>query len=259
VIPEFLHHCSGVLAVSKPAGLPTQAVAGLASVEVLVRRQLFGAAFAAAVAAGRSRHPGGFLGVPHRLDRLVSGVLLLATSPRAARQLSRQFERRQIEKTYLAVADPVGAWRPAVGEAFRWRDAIRKIPEQPRAEIVSAGDPGGREAVTSGRVIAVRDGKLLLQLQPLTGRMHQLRLQAAARGLPLLGDSHYGGAAAAAAASERPIALHAWAIDFFDPDTGEPVSCRCPLPPGPLWSGWPVYPAEGLSPAGISTRSSPRS
>jgi len=85
---------NGVLAVCKPAGLPTQAPWGIESVESLIRRQKFQGLFEEAVALGRKRHPGGFLGIPHRLDRAVSGVMLLASTPRAARQLSRQFERR---------------------------------------------------------------------------------------------------------------------------------------------------------------------
>lgn len=235
---ESLHHCSGVLAIAKPAGLPTQAVPGVESVEGLIRRQLFGAAVAEERAAGRRRHPGGFLGVPHRLDRPVFGVLLLATTPRAARQLSRQFERRQIEKIYLAVVEPVASELVASGGVFVWRDAIRKVPNEARAEIVAADVSGGREAVTHGRVIAARGDRLLLELQPRTGRTHQLRLQAAARGLPIVGDQLYGNADKAAGTAESPLALHAWKIGFRDPETGEPASICCPLPATSLWAAW---------------------
>jgi len=226
---DVLHEASGVLAVGKPAGLPTQAPAGIESVESRVREWRFGAAAAAAVSR---RHAGGFLGVPHRLDRPVTGVLLLATTPRAARQLSRQFERRQIVKTYLAC---VAATRPhglAVGDTFTWRDVVRKVPDEPRAEIIAAGEHGGREAVTHGRVLAVDGVRLRLELVPETGRMHQLRLQAACRGLPVLGDVLYGGPADAAGEPPmRSIALHAWRITFRDPDTAAPVEIECP-PPG---------------------------
>lgn len=235
---ESLHHNSGVLAIAKPAGLPTQAVPGVESVEGLVRRQLFGAAVAEERAAGRRRHPGGFLGVPHRLDRPVSGVLLLATTPRAARQLSRQFERRQIEKVYLAVVEPAASDLLVSGEVFVWRDAIRKVPNEARAEIVAAHVAGGREAVTHGRVIAARSDRLLLELRPHTGRTHQLRLQAAARGLPIVGDQLYGSADKAAGTAESPLTLHAWRIGYRDPVTGQPVSICCPLPASPLWCDW---------------------
>ena len=239
----ILHESGGVLAVAKPAGLATQAPAGIPSVESLVRERLFGAAVAAARATGRRRHPGGFLGVPHRLDRAVSGVLLLATTPRAARQLARQFERREVRKTYLAVVTPTGA---APDSPFEWRDTIRKVPDEPRAEIVPSGAADGREAVTTGRVVTAADagprpdaaGTICLELEPLTGRMHQLRVQAASRGLPVVGDALYGGQPVAGAHVEA-IGLHAWRITFRDPATGDAVTVTCPPPEATPWSRRP--------------------
>jgi len=243
---DALHDAGGVLAIVKPAGLPTQAAAGLASAEWLVRKQLFGDRAAADRAAGRSRHPGGFLGVPHRLDRGVSGVLLLATTPRAARQLSRQFERRQIRKTYLAIAAPTSDALPDLGAAFEWRDTIRKLPDEPRGEIVPPATAGGREAVTTGSVKAVAEnGMLLLELQPLTGRMHQLRLQAAARGMPIIGDTLYGGPAVdplPPSGRSATIGLHAFRIAFIDPARGTGVTVTCPLPPTAPWLAVPGGP-----------------
>ena len=238
----IIHDSGGVLAVAKPAGLATQAPAGIPSVESLIREQLFGAAVVAAREAGRRHHPGGFLGVPHRLDRAVSGVLLLATTPRAARQLSRQFERREIRKTYLAIVTPTTSGTPVRNAPFEWRDTIRKVPDEPRAEVVAAGTADGREAVTTGRVLPATaaetllpdDGTLLLELEPLTGRMHQLRVQAAARNLPVVGDTLYGGRASGEARAEA-IGLHAWRITFHDPATGAETSVTCPLPTSPPW------------------------
>ena len=241
---DVLYEASGVLAVGKPSGLPTQAPPGIESVESRVREWLFGAAAATVPLEPASRrHPGGFLGVPHRLDRPVSGVVLLATTPRAARQLSRQFERRQIVKTYLARVAATGPHGLAVGDTFTWQDVVRKVPDEPRAEIVAAdehggrgraaaGNDGGRVAVTHGRVLAVEAaGTLRLELVPETGRMHQLRLQAAARGLPVVGDALYGGPTdAEGELRTRPIALHAWRIAFRDPDTGATVEIECPPP-----------------------------
>ena len=229
----MLRDAGGVLAVAKPAGLPTQAPPGCDSAESIVRRWRFVVA-----ADGGGRHPGGFLGVPHRLDRPVSGVLLLATTPRAARHLSRQFERRQVTKTYLARLGPAAGSGPAlaVGDTFEWRDTVRKVPDEARAAVVAAGTADGREAVTAVRIVAITDGIVHAELAPTTGRMHQLRVQAAARGMPVLGDTLYGSAHVWAAASAdvehrcRPIALHAWRIAFTDPDTGLPTDVTCPLP-----------------------------
>jgi len=238
--PHILRESSGVVAVWKPTGLATQAPPGIPSVESWLRTRLHG-------------DRGGYLGVPHRLDRAVSGVLLLATTPRAARQLSRQFERRQVRKTYLAVVAADGARAShALGDsvasadraAIVWHDRIEKVPDEPRARIVPPEAPGGREALTAMRLLrTLPEGRLLLEFEPLTGRMHQLRLQASARGLPILGDTLYGGPTPAeragcheeADARERAIALHAVRIEYTDPETAERVAVEAPLP-----SWWPA-------------------
>ena len=242
---DILYDSAGVLAVAKPAGLATQAARGVPSVESFMRERLFGEAATDALFSGRRRHPGGFLGVPHRLDRAVSGVLLLATTPRAARQLSRQFERRHVSKTYLAVV-VAGPTAPAVGETLTWHDLIRKLRDQPRAEIIQPDtEPtaSDREAITTGRVRATAEDTMLLELHPRTGRMHQLRVQAAARGMPVLGDVMYGGRSLAHASEpsdERtsPIALHAWRIEFTNPETSLPIAVTCPPP---AYQPWTTY------------------
>lgn len=225
---------SGVLAVAKPAGLATQAPPGCDSVEAQVRRDI----------AGR----GGYVGMPHRLDRAVSGVLLVALTPRAARKLSRQFERREVRKTYRAMVawgtgrtdcptDACGAVRDGRAE---WRDLVEKVTDEPRARLATDPDRAGvREAVTLARVLGPAPGAThrgLLELEPITGRMHQLRLQAAARGMPIVGDTLYGGPAADVPAGdatdrrEPPIALHAWRIEWTDPDTTRRIVAEAPLP-----------------------------
>lgn len=230
---RILSEAAGIVAVAKPAGLATQAAAGIPSVEAWARETL--------VAGGEA----GYLGVPHRLDRAVSGVLLLAVTPRAARRLSRQFERRQVRKTYVAVTAVPAEALPLVQAATEWRDHVAKVPDEPRGRIVAAGE-GGREAVTHVREIAAveLDGqpRRIIQLEPLTGRMHQLRLQAAARGMPVVGDLLYGGPplpAGLAAADPRsaPILLHAWKITYLDPDSGAAVEITAPLP-----DFWPAMP-----------------
>lgn len=236
---DILHEASGVLAVAKPSGIPTQAAPGIESVESMVRAHLFGAAPALDRGPTKRRHPGGYLGVPHRLDRAVSGVLLLATTPRAARHLSRQFERRQITKTYLAVTSLTGTTPPST-TPFEWRDLIRKVPDEARSEVVLDGTSEAREAITTGEILATRGPHRLLALSPRTGRMHQLRVQSASRGMPVLGDSLYGGCTEGSHADFRaqPIALHAWRIGFQDPDTGTSIHVICPPPRGFLWDDW---------------------
>lgn len=239
--PRVLHESAGVVALDKPPGLATQAPPGIASVESWVRRRMAG--------------PGGYVGVPHRLDRAVSGVLLMAVTPRAARQLSRQFERREVGKHYLALVRDAGHFADAA--VAEWRDVVEKVPGEPRARIAAAGAAGGREAVTRARLVArvgdaAREPLLLLLLEPLTGRMHQLRVQAAVRGMPIAGDALYGGPAAAewgsAPRAEDPrnaaVALHAWRIRYRDPDGRQPVTVEAAPP-----AAWPEEVRQRLPPA----------
>jgi 23S rRNA pseudouridine1911/1915/1917 synthase len=229
---EVMAEASGVVAVAKPAGLPTQAPPGIDSAENRVRALLVSRAGVGAAAP--------YLGVPHRLDRAVSGVLLFATTPRAARKLARQFERREVTKTYLALVVPAGPAEcpPAVGAPpAEWRDWIEKVPDEPRARRVEPSEAvSAKEAITRAQMLGrVAGDRIAVQLEPLTGRMHQLRLQAASRGLPVVGDELYGGPAGIADAvaddpRSRPIALHAWRIRYLDPETGEPVTREAPLP-----------------------------
>jgi 23S rRNA pseudouridine1911/1915/1917 synthase len=239
--PRVIATASGVVAIDKPPGLPTQAAAGIDSAESWLRRQL---ATDTAVPGATS----GYLGVPHRLDRAVSGVLLFAVTPRAARKLARQFERREIAKEYVAIlaaSDDGGAEAKRLAmaghEGLEWRDFVEKVPDEPRGRVVAEASPGAREAVSRARLLArLADDRLLVRLAPITGRMHQLRLQAATRGLPVVGDPLYGWPDNAAADwsaprppaddRARPIALHAWRIRYRDPDTREMVTIAADVP-----------------------------
>jgi len=235
---RVIQEANGVVAVWKPAGLATQAPAGVPSAESWLRHALHGESLR------------GYVGVPHRLDRGVSGVVLFAATPRAARKLSRQFERREIRKTYLAIVTCGDADRDAIEQmsvdTVTWRDMLEKIADEARARIVPADEPGGREAVTRARLRRrLPPDRLLLELSPVTGRMHQLRLQAAARGLPIVGDDLYGvaddawasplasGTGVAPLADDprtRPIALHACRITYADPETEGAVTIEAALP-----------------------------
>ena len=119
---------------------------------------------------------------------------------------------------------------------------IEKVPEEARARLAAADSPLAREAVTRARLLTVVSAatggpRLVLRLAPLTGRMHQLRLQAAVRGLPIVGDKLYDPVADTAWAGppgdsfrEPPIALHAERIRYLDPDAGGEVVAEAPLP-----------------------------
>jgi RluA family pseudouridine synthase len=220
-IPDFsiLYEEGPVLAVNKPPGLLTQAPPGIDSIESRIKNFLI----------LREKKPGKcYLGVPHRLDRPASGVMVFCKHVRAARRVSEQFEHRQVEKTYWACVE--GNVEPKEGT---WEDYLRKIPDQAMAEVVSPIHPAAREAILHYRVLDDFAWGSWLEIRLETGRTHQIRVQASSRGHPILGDHQYG--------AERPfgeafpdkrlraIALHARSLAFWHPMTREPKTVIAPV------------------------------
>ncbi len=154
----------------------------------------------------------------HRLDRDTSGVMVFARTRLAQRHLNWQFERRQVAKTYVArVAGTVA------GEAGRIElPLICDWPNRPKQMVCHAR---GKPARTDWRVLAREGGATRLELRPLTGRSHQLRVHLAALGHPILGDPFYGDPAAA----DR-MQLHAARIGFRHPDGGSWVEFVAEVP-----------------------------
>jgi 23S rRNA pseudouridine1911/1915/1917 synthase len=215
------NHC---LAVAKPAGLLTQGVPpSLPTLESQVRDYL----------RDKYRKTGRvYLGIPHRLDRPVSGVLLFARQTKSAQRLAEQFQHRQVTKVYWAAVE--GTVQPVAGI---WEDWLVKLPEKGRAVVAAADTPEAKHAVTAYCRLADLPGGTLLELRPATGRMHQLRVQASARGSPIFGDRLYGGLQPFGPIPEqerdRAIGLHARSLTFLHPIRYEPTTVEAPLPE--LW------------------------
>lgn len=206
--------------VCKPAGVATQAPPGIDSLEVRIKTFL----------ARRSGMPERvYLGVPHRLDRPASGAMVFGTNRRATQRLSKQFEHRQVKKVYWACV--AGTPEPASGT---WQDHVRKVYGHPLAEVVATDHPDARLAVLHYRTLAVADWGSWLEIELETGRTHQVRIQAASRGHPLLGDLQYGSAVPFGPQHEdkrlRAIALHARSLEFRHPMSKQPVSVVAPIP-----------------------------
>ena len=219
-VVDILYEEGPCLAVNKPPGLLTQAPPGVDSLELRIKEYL----------KGRDQRPGEvYLGVPHRLDRPASGVIVFGTNSRATRRLAKQFEKRLVRKDYWACVG--GAVVPAEGT---WIDYVRKVPNEPRAEIVGPEHPEGREAILRYRTLGALDWGSWLEVELETGRTHQVRVQAAARGHPILGDAQYGSTVPFGPQHEdwrlRAIALHARSLGFQDPMTRRRVDVVAPVP-----------------------------
>src|SRR5438874_11981598 len=143
------NHC---LALAKPAPLLTQAPPGVPSLEAMARAYL-----------KEKYHKAGnvYLGIPHRLDRPVSGVVVFARKTKAARRLAEQFHQRQVTKVYWAAVE--GDVQPPEGT---WHDWLHKLKDEARSERAEAGTPGAREALLSYRRLAACVGGCLLELRP---------------------------------------------------------------------------------------------
>jgi 23S rRNA pseudouridine1911/1915/1917 synthase len=213
------------LVVCKPPGLATQAPPGIDSLEIRIKAFL----------KTRDNPPHDvYLGVPHRLDRPASGAMVFATRRRAAQKLARQFEDRTVKKLYWAWVE--GRPDPPAGT---WRDFLRKVYGKPLAEVVAANHPDARPAVLHYRTLVSTDAGTWLEIELETGRTHQVRIQAASRGHPVVGDSQYGSSVPFGPQYEDvrlcAIALHARTLEFQHPTSKQRISITAPTPD--FWPG----------------------
>lgn len=219
---EILCEDGPVLAVNKPAGLLVQGVPkGIPTLESQVRDYI----------RLKYEKPGNvYLGIPHRLDRSTSGVIVFARNSKAAARLAEQFEHRRVRKEYLAVV--TGA--PAEPEGLL-TDWLLKEPDRAHVQVVPPGTPGAKEATLRYRVLEIREGRALLRIEPVTGRMHQIRVQLAIRGWPAVGDSQYGSVepmpGPEGVEPGHVIALHASRLTILHPVRYDELSIAAPAPP----------------------------
>ncbi|MDZ4692979.1 RluA family pseudouridine synthase [Terricaulis sp.] len=201
VIAEDAH----LLAFNKPAGLAVQGGSGVQrSFEDLLE----------AFAKSNGKRPR----LVHRLDRDTSGVLIAARTKPAAAFFSEAFAGRDVRKTYLAIVCG-GAPAPAEGAI----DLPLKKSSRKGLDIMEIGRPGetgAQSALTGYRTLAASAAAALVELQPETGRMHQLRAHLAAIGRPIAGDAKYGGLFHLAGTEISGLMLHAAVLDLPHPEGG---------------------------------------
>lgn len=220
--PDWLLREDGpLLAVNKPVGFLTEGpVAGPPCIVNDTKAWL----------AKKYDKPGNvYLGIPHRLDRATSGVLVFGRNSKVSRRLSEQFLERTVTKKYLAILQTPP--EPPSGLLVDW---LRKDREKAISEVVSADTENAKEAQLEFQTLGPVDGGTLVEVTLITGRMHQIRVQFAARGWPVLGDTKYGGSewtpeTAADLPAER-IALHARSLTLKHPIRYDEVTIEAPVP-----------------------------
>lgn len=216
MLPPVLHADDWLLVVDKPAGMLSVAGRGPAGEDCLHARL-------------RQAWPDAL--VVHRLDMATSGLMVFARGERAQRILSIAFAARAVDKRYVAIV--AGKPEPANTDGEGWATIELPLaadwPARPRQKVDAAS---GRPSLTRWRVareaLRAREDGTRLELQPVTGRSHQLRVHLAAIGHPILGDALYAPAPIAGAAPR--LLLHAESLALAHPDDGRPLVWRCDAP-----------------------------
>ena len=170
-----------------------------------------------------------FLGVPHRLDRPTSGVVLFARTSKALVRLNEMFKDHEtMHKTYWAIVQG----EPKLPEA-RLENYLIRNEAQNKSYIAKPGANGAKQAILTYKTLARGEHYSLLEVELLTGRHHQIRCQLAAIGCPIKGDLKYG---AKRSNPDGSISLHARQITFVHPVRREPLTITAPVPPDSLFA-----------------------
>ncbi len=163
-----------------------------------------------------------FLGVVHRLDRPVSGVLVFARTSKAASRLSDQFRQHHLQKTYLALVSPAPTLKQQ--SLVDW---LIKNPATNVSSVVPAATSGAKECRLSFETLGSHAAAALLKIVPETGRGHQIRVQLSHAGYPIIGDKKYG----SKEAFGPEIALHAHRLTITHPTLKTEMTIEAPTPP----------------------------
>ena len=213
---EILFEDNHLLAVCKPAGVLSQEDrTGDPDILTLGKEYL----------KKEYKKPGNvFLGLLHRLDKPVSGVMILAKTSKSAARISEQIRQRSIKKSYLAVVQ---------GDPQDFNYLTHHLLEDEttnRVTVVNERSKGAKRAELMYQTVERKNGMALLKIKLITGRAHQIRVQLSEMNLPILGDKKYG------SNGIHNIALHAHEIEFSHPTLKKTISIEAIPPLGEPWS-----------------------
>ena len=211
---DVLFEDNHLLVVNKPAPLATMGTAADEGSLVKIAKQYL---------KGKYQKPGNvYLGVVSRLDAWVTGVLVMARTSKAAGRLSEQFRNRSVRKRYLALVEGC----PPQAK-FELTDYLVKSERHKRMQVVPQGQTqDAHRAELKAQVLARQNDVSLLDIELVTGRKHQIRVQLENCGVPILGDRKYGGERP----FERGIALHAYRLHLEHPVKRVPLDFVCAPP-----------------------------
>lgn len=211
-LPEILYEDNHLIAVNKPAGMLVQ---GDDTGDLPLTEHM------KAFIKERDLKPGNvFMGLIHRLDRPVSGLVLLAKTSKALERMNKKFSTREVQKTYVALVEGI----PAIQRGLL-RHFLVKNEKNNHVKAFAQPVKEGKEAVLEYLVLEVRRGQSLIEVNPHTGRPHQIRVQLSSLKTPIVGDTKYG---ASGPNPDFSICLHAWKLQFEHPVTGVPVTISAP-------------------------------
>jgi 23S rRNA pseudouridine1911/1915/1917 synthase len=216
---DILYEDNHLIAVNKRAGDIVQVDdTGDESLDEKVKRY---------IAQKYSKPNGAFLGVVHRLDRPVSGVILFAKTSKALERINKMFKGREMHKTYYAIVRQRP--QPEAG------NLVHYLIKNPQINVTKAHDKevqGSQRSELNYKLVGERDGYYVIEVDPITGRPHQIRVQLSTLGCPIVGDNKYG---YPRGSLRKSICLHARRLQFIHPVKNEPILIVAPLPKDGFW------------------------
>lgn len=219
---DILYEDNHIIAINKPSGALAQ---GDKTGDEPIVEQV------KAYVKKKYNKPGAvFMGIPHRLDRPTSGILLFARTSKALARLNQLFKEKKIQKTYWAVVK-----NPPPQKEATLTHYLRKNQAKNKSYAETKAFAQGSKSVLEYNLIGKSKTYYLLEVKPQTGRHHQIRVQLSAIGCPIKGDTKYG--------FDRPnpdksIHLHAREIEFIHPVSKEVIHITAPVPDDPVWQAF---------------------